>query len=273
MGSDGIALFRAYMGTGMLVVWYILSLLYLWIREKEKDRRILFLYLPIAVLLVYFNPLFAGLVSRVAEEIYYRILWLLPVTVTNAYACVCICGQIQEAKPRQGSFFYGRTGLWADLFALCAALVLGVSGSFIYSSPLFSKAENRYHVPDSVVHICDAIEVPGREVMAAFPLELVPYVRQYSPVTCMPYGREMTVDRWNRYDPLSAAMERKVVEMEELVPLVREASCHYCILAADREIKGDPEAYGWIRFAETDGYVIYRDPATELWNPETGLYQ
>ena len=107
----------------------------------------------------------------------------------------------------------------ADLAALCMAGALAVSGSLIYSSPLFSKAENLYHVPDSVVHICDAINVPGREVMAAFPLDLVPYVRQYSAFVCMPYGREMTVDRWNYHDPLCDALEQDPVDLEVLVPL------------------------------------------------------
>lgn len=274
MLSDVTGLFREYMGTGMIVIWYLVSLIYLWMKEKRTYLRILFLYMPVILLLIYFNPLFAQLVYEMAgDEIYYRILWLLPVTAVISYTCVCVSGQIAQSKPAQGSFFHGRQELLADLFSLCMAGALALSGSLIYTSPLFQKAENLYHVPDSVVHLCDAINVPGREVMAAFPLELVPYVRQYSPVTCMPYGREMTVDRWNRYDALSAAMEQETADLEVLVPLAREAGCHYCILPAGREVLGDPESYGWLRFGETDGYVIYRDTAVELWNPETGMYQ
>lgn len=274
MRSDVTALFREYMGTGMIVIWYLVSLIYLWMKEKRKYIRILFLYMPVILLLIYFNPLFARLVYEMAgDEIYYRILWLLPVTAVIAYTCVCISGQIAQSNPAPGSLFHGRQELLAELCSLCMAGALALSGSLIYTSPLFSKAENLYHVPDSVVHLCDAINVPGREVMAAFPLELVPYVRQYSPVTCMPYGRELTVDRWNRYDALSAAMEQEAADLEVLVPLAREAGCHYCILPAEREILGEPESYGWVRLGETDGYVIYRDTAIELWNPETGLYQ
>lgn len=274
MESNMIALFREYMGTGLIVIWYLISLIYLWIKEKRKYMRILFLYMPLILLLLYFNPLFAQLVYKaVGDEIYYRILWLLPVTVVIAYTCVCVTGQIAQTKPAQGSFFHGRTGLLADAAALCMAGAVAVSGSLIYSSPLFSRAENLYHVPDSVVHICDAIQVPGREVMAAFPLELVPYVRQYSAFVCMPYGREMTVDRWNYHDPLSEALEQDPVDLETLVPLAREAACHYCILPAGRKLSGDPQAFGWVWFGEIDGYTVYRDPAIELWNPETGLFQ
>ena len=274
MQNGMIALFREYMGTGLIVIWYLISLAYLWMNEKRKYLRILFVYTPAILLLLYFNPLFAQAVYETAgDEIYYRILWLLPVTPVLAYTCVCVTGRIADMKPVPGSFFEGRTGLLADIAALGMAGVVAVSGSLVYCSPLFSEAENLYHVPDSVVHICDAINVPGREVMAAFPLELVPYVRQYSPVTCMPYGREMTVDRWNHYDPLSAAMEQEVIGLEELVPLAREASCHYCILPAGRKLSGNPEEYGWVLMGEIDGYSVYRDPAIELWNPETGEYQ
>ena len=254
--GDAAALFREYMGTGLIVIWYMISLIYLWINEKRKYLRLLFLYMPVILLLVYFNPLFARLVYNVAEgEIYYRILWLLPITPVIAYTTVCIYGRFMDRRR-------------ADLFALCAVGMIAVSGSFIYSSPLFSKAENVWHMPDSVVHICDAIRVPGREVMALFPLELVSYVRQYDPTICMPYGREMTVDRWHYSDLLRDAMIEEIIDAEKMVPLAREAGCHYCILPVNQKIKGELKEYGWEIFGETDGYIIYRDPVIELVVPD-----
>lgn len=265
MWKDVIVLFREFMGRGLIVIWFLVALIYLWIRERRKSVRILFLYMPVIALALYFNPLFARVVyGVVGEEIYYRILWLLPVTVVIAYASVGIYGQLTEAADGRKR---GRADLFAGTCALCLAGVIAVSGSYVYASPSFSKAENMYHVPDSVVHICDAIQVPGREVMAVFPMELIQYVRQYSPVVCMPYGREVTVDRWYVYPPLCAAMEEEVIDLAKLAPLVREAECHFCILSAGKEIKGNPEDYGWLLFGETDGYVIYRDPARELTIP------
>lgn len=258
MWSDVMEWFRQYMGTGMIVTWYLLSLIYLWICEKKRHVRILFLYVPLILLLVYFNPLCVKLVHGVVgSDIYWRILWLLPITATIAYASVCVYGRMARDGRR----------LAANLFALCMAGALAVSGSFIYNSPRVSRAENLYHMPDSVIHICDAIQVPGREVMAAFPLELTPYVRQYCPVVCMPYGREMVMKSWNNHNPLCDALEQEVISMEEAVPLSREAQCHYIIFREGQELTADPEEYGWIRYAEMDGYVIYRDPAVELLIP------
>ena len=165
MWEDAIALFREYAGTGLIVIWYVICLVYLWLNEKRKYVRLLLLYTPIILLLVYFNPLSATLIyGVVGGEIYYRILWLLPITVVIAYTCTCVYGRIAVKENGAG----GQRSRKANLFALCAAVLIAVSGSFIYCSPLFSGAQNIYHVPDSVVHICDAIHVPGREVMAAF---------------------------------------------------------------------------------------------------------
>lgn len=255
MWSDAVNLFREYMGTGLIVIWYLLSVVYLFLREKRKEVRILFVYVPIVLLLLYFNPLFVRLVySAAGGEVYYRILWLLTMTVVIAYTCTCIYGELRGGKK--------------TVFAVCMAGVLMASGSFVYRNPFFHKAENLYHVPDSVVAICDAIRVPGREVEAVFPVELLQYVRQYSPVVCMPYGREITVERWHYTNELYDAMEAKEIDLGQLAPLVQKYSCHYVVLRRDKKIIGTAEDYGWEWFFETEDYVVYRDPATALIIPE-----
>lgn len=255
MWSEVIDLFREYMGTGLIVIWYLLSLVYLFVKEKRKPFRVLFLYVPIILLLLYFNPLFAEFVYGVAgSEIYYRILWLLPITVVIAFTCVQIYGELQ--------------GIKKSLWAIAAAALLMVSGKFIYDDPYFHEAENLYHVPDSVVEICNAIEVPGREVMAVFPIELVQYVRQYSPVICMPYGREITVERWNHLSELCDAMEEEKTDLEQIAPLAKEAGCHFIILRQDKEVIGRVEDYHWVWFGETADYTIYRDMDIPLEIPE-----
>ena len=239
-------LFREYMGTGLVVILFLISLIYLWVQEKRKYIRILIIYVPVILLCLFFNPLFTRLVyGVVGEEIYYRILWLLPVTVTVAFAVVTLYGQL--------------TGKSKIFFAVAAAAGIIVSGSYIYSNPYFGKAENLYHVPDCVVHICDAITVPGREVLAVFPLELVQYVRQYESTVCMPYGREMTVERWHYQSDLMNEMERDAIDLSRLAPLTKEEGCHYVILSEEKEIKGNPAEYDWEVFGRIDGYVIYRD--------------
>lgn len=249
MWKDVVELFRNYMGTGLIVIWFLIALAYLLVNEKRKDVRIFFVYMPVILLLVYFNPLFAELVyGIIGNEVYYRILWLIPITPVIAYSSVCICGRIKADRGRGP----------AGAAAVCMAVLIGFSGSFIYANPFFSRAENRYHVPDSVVHICDAIIIPGREIMAVFPAELVQYVRQYTSLVCMPYGREVTVERWNYYSELYDAMEAEVIDLAVLEPVVWEAQCHYVVLPSQKEVKGSFADYKWELHCETDGYSVYR---------------
>ena len=73
--------FREYVGTGFIMVLYLCALVYLLVTEKRKERRIFFVYMPLAVLVIFFNPLSARFFSDSTDEnIYFRILWLLPVT-------------------------------------------------------------------------------------------------------------------------------------------------------------------------------------------------
>lgn len=250
--SSALQTFHNYMGTGLVVIWFLFGLVYLFLCEKRKPRRILFVYTPVIVLLLYFNPLFAGVFyGLVGDEIYFRICWLLPIIAVIAYSAVLICERLK--------------GKAAAGFMAATFVLLAVSGKLVYSSPLYSRAENIYHVPDSVVHICDAIEVPGREVMAVFPSEMLLYVRQYSSVVCMPYGREALMDV---YTPFYFAMESEMVDLETLVPMAREELCHYLVFRQDQVFSEEPANYGWEIFLETDGYVVYRDTGVELVIPE-----
>ncbi|MCM1101323.1 MAG: hypothetical protein NC079_04350 [Clostridium sp.] len=240
--------FQKYMGTGLTMIWFLLAWLYLLLKEDRKPRRILLVYTPAIVLLCFFNPIFAAVFQRlVGSEIYFRLCWLLPVITVIAYCVIRIADRLRGRK--------------AACFVGAAFLLILCSGKAVYDNSLYSRAENIYHVPDSVVHICDAIEVEGREVMALFPEELVLYVRQYSPVVCMPYGREVFMGVYNDLDIM---MADEVIDLERLAPAARQAGCHYVILSEERTLKGDPTDCGWELFGVTDGYRIYRDSAVSL---------
>lgn len=249
MWTEVFGIFQKYMGTGLTAVLFLAAVLYLFLTEKRKERRLLFVYLPSAVLLLYFNPLFASLFVRiVGSEIYFRMCWLLPVVLVLGYAIVQIAENHLQGRKR-------------TCFLVLAALIVMLSGKLVYTNPLFSQAENPYHVPEAVVKICDAIKADGREVMAVFPKELLLYVRQYSPYVCMPYGREGFDGDNNDF---FIAMERDVIDLEELAPFVQQKGCHYVILDAKKEIPGNPQDFSLELFLETEGYAVYRNTAISL---------
>ena len=231
---DALKLFQEYMGTGLIVLWFLVSLLYLWLTEKRKYIRVMFLYVPLVLLLVF-----------------YRILWLLPVTPVIAFGTVQLCGKLAGRKRYVG--------------ITLAIVLFTISGSLIYRNPNFQKAENAYHVPQSVVDICDTIEVPGREVMAAFPGELLQYVRQYSNVICMPYGRDIMVSKWTVQNDLYDVMEQEVIDAQELAELAREEACAYVILSEDKKLVGKMQDQEFEEFGRMHGYVIYKDSTVDLY--------
>lgn len=245
MWNSAVTLFQDYMGTGLITIWFLIALLYLFIKEKRKPIRVMFIYVPVAVLLVFFNPLFISLFYRMADgEIYYRLLWLLPVTPVLAYSTVALYGGLKERAK--------------TVFALGAAFLIMISGSYIYHNEFFQKAENLYHMPQAVVDICDAIEIEGREVMAVFPAELLQYVRQYSPTVCMPYGREVIVNSQYYYNDLYDAMEEEIIDAAKVGEWAKRYWCVYIILPSEKEMEGSLRDYAYDFYDEIGGYTLYK---------------
>jgi hypothetical protein len=249
MWENVITLYKNYAGTGMLAGLFLVALLYLFVTEKNKITRILFVYMPAMLLVLYFCPLFAAIVyAFVGEEIYYRLLWLLPVVPVLAYAAVKLLTSMKTEKT------------WKK--AVTGAALVGIvitSGSLVYQSPYFSRAQNPYHVPQEVVEICDSIRVEGREVVAVFPTELIPYVRQYSAYIWMPYGREILVERWNFQNELFDLMNQEVLDVDLIAQSAHEKGCHYVIISKEKMLNGSFEDYQYELFDEVEHYLIYAD--------------
>lgn len=252
MWKKAVDLFVTYMGSGILVAWFVISLVYLYLKERDSVKRIVFLYFPVIVLVLYFNPLFVKMVyGIIGEEIYYRFLWIMPMTLTISYTTVSICGRLKK-------------GLQPFFAGLCTLLIV-ISGKLIYVNPFFSVAENEYHVPEAVVQICDAIAVEGREITAAFPMEMVQYVRQYDSTICMPHGREAILWDWGMDFPLLELLVQEEIDVEDLVYLTRDTEnggrfpCNYIIVREGTVLLGDLEKHGIVLFDTIEGYDVYFD--------------
>lgn len=241
---------KLYIGSGYLAGLYLLCLVYLLITEKEKRLRVLLVYSPLTVLAVFIFPLsrmvFTGF--GLDAETYYRLLWLLPMGVTIAYAAC----KLFAAHRRIG------LALTAAAVALC--------GTYVYANPNITKAENAYHIPSVTAHICDFLQEAEEldYIRAAFPAGLVHFVRQYDSDIMMPFGRDMTVPRWDYFNAVYEAMEKPetgVIDVEELLEATRAAECNYIILPATSLLSVDPVTeYELVLLATIDGFRVYKDP-------------
>ncbi len=259
VGTEGAAwlTLKVYSGNGSLTLLFLASVIYLWITEKDRWKRSILVYTPLTLLVLFFLPFVSDFVANVMEEaeIFYRFLWTLPMGTVIAYATVkCISGMKKK-------------WLQIGVVLLLAAYIM-VGGHLVYKSPQFSKAQNLYQIPDAVIHICDAIEMDGREVAAAFPHELVQYVRQYSAYVVMPYGYDALVERWGLSDELELEMRKEISNAERLAVLARERACPYLVINQNHMLEGSLEEQDFVLVLQTDGYDVYLDSTADMWTVE-----
>lgn len=246
---ESLVIFKLYTGLKLLLALTALAWIYLLIRERDKRVRLMLVYVPILVVILFLFPVSRKVfvAAGLDGETYYRVLWTIPMGVITAYgACRFFAG-------------HKRIGL-----VITSALII-LCGSYVYKSDYISKAENLYHIPDTVIKICDRIspENPDVRVKAVAPPELIHFIRQYKASIDMPYGREMLVERWDYYNAVYEVMEKpEVVNMEELLEATRENYCQYIVMAEGRQTNVDPESSGLVLIDQIDGYRIYEDPVT-----------
>ena len=76
-----MTIFKDYGGSGYFSILFLLALIYLGFTEEDRRIKTLFVYIPAVILILFFLPPFYMLYNRLDEGTYYRILWLLPMTV------------------------------------------------------------------------------------------------------------------------------------------------------------------------------------------------
>lgn len=244
---ESVVIFQNYVGyhqNKFLFGIFIFFLLYLWLTEKDKKLRAVLVYVPTLLIIAFFCPLFRKVFVRLFEdsETYYRLLWLLQMSLVSAYGALKLCGRHRKLM----------------LAVMCIAIA--ACGSFVYRSEHITKAENVYHLPQEAVEVAKLIEPEDGRVMALVPSDLVYYVRQYSSRINMPYGREMLIARWDYYNDMYEAMEEaESIETSSFVGLTREYGCNYVVLKKDRKVQEPLTDYGFVLYAQTDKYMIYQD--------------
>lgn len=248
-----ISTWNAYCGSGIYPVLFLVSLCYLLVTEKNKKIRIVLLESSAVITVLFFFPLFRKGMELLGEaDTYYRILWLLPMTVVIAYAGVKIIGK------------HNRIG-----FAVLA-VVLILGGKYVYDSPHITKAQNRFKIPNVVIALCNEM-MPAEDEerpLAVFPAELIYFVRQYSSEIQMPYGREMLEESWTGWSwdthPIYEIMQAPVIDVEALAPLMTQRDIQYLVLNRNIPTTGEFEKTDFVKIAEIEAYDLYRNEAVEI---------
>lgn len=243
---------RSFSGTGFLFILLILSIAFLSVRYNKSENRYMLVWYPVAVLLIYFCPVWIWYAAnRNDSDILYRLLWMIPAGVIICVALIELVYLI-PAKNRA-------------IGAVAAVVLIIICGRYTYANTQFTKAENIYHMPQNVVDICNEIEIPGREVRACFPDELLQYVRQYSAYVHMPYGRDIFFSGYMKPDaPIWYILQEEEIDTEALVGELRNTETHYFIIDGERKLEPGLEQYDFVLISTIDKYDIYVDVQTDV---------
>lgn len=239
-----LTVYQQYTGVGFLTILYLLTLIYLWIAEKNITLRSIFVYGASIIQFLFFVPLFFYGYRLLDEGTYYRILWILPMTITIAYATVGILSKYPSTS------------------TIVGLLMIVLCGKYVYNSVYIMSAENLYHIPQEAVEICEMImpEEDEENVKGIFPDDLVHFIRQYSARIKMVYGRDYLAPDWKYGDhPVRETINSGRITAFRLASLANKEGCHYIILERDKIILGDLSKFDIDFLGETDNYHVYRN--------------
>ncbi|MBE5875495.1 MAG: hypothetical protein E7290_01255 [Lachnospiraceae bacterium] len=235
-----------YNGDSFLFVLFLAVLLVLCLVEKDKGLKTILVYLSVALIVVFMNPLYAWIAMKVDDEVYYRVWWTLPIGIGICYcvvkAAICVRNLVSKI-----------------LVVVLAVIVIVINGKFVYTNTIYFKASNAYHTPQMVIDVAEAVRMENYNPKAVFPAELLPFIRQYTAEIIMPYGRNMVETRWGFSSPLYDCMEADVYVAEDIAKYAREEICVYVVLSSIKPMEGKLEDYHYTLQGLVSGYYIYMD--------------
>lgn len=229
---------------------FIISIIWILVKEKEWSRKFLLGILPLAFLALYWCPLSGKLfIKLLGEDVYWRVLWLIPLAAVIPYAGCTLLKMLTGVK-RQIAFV-----------GLMAVMVLG--GKSVLSAEWFETSTNVYKIPQYVVDVCDLL--PGN-IHAVMSNRLTPYVRLYDPTITLEYARNALI--FNGVEDVSdrgatanlyKAVQEPEIDVDVVGPLAREQGCTFLVFSLSRTYKGNWEDYGYREYGTTSEFRIFVD--------------
>ena len=237
-----------YNGDSFLIPLFLIALLFLWVTEKDRKVRVVLLYLVAALGVVFLCPVYAWIGMKIDKEIYYRVLWTMPIGVLVCYSVVRLMTRFR--------LFVSKA-----LIFVMAVLIFMINGDLVYTKTIHFRAANAYHIWQEVIDVADAIKLDNYKPVAVLPAILLPYLRQYTADIYTPYGRNMMESAWNFQNALYDAMEgdENAYDVPEVARCARNEHCAFVVLSSGKQMKGSMEEQGYFLFRFGQGYFIYMD--------------
>jgi hypothetical protein len=209
---------------------------------------VVLVYLSAVLAVTFICPLYAMIGMRIDEDIYYRVIWALPIGVIVCYSAVKLMIRFKNVFAK-------------GIVFVLTILVICINGDLVYTKTLHFKSVNAYHMPQVVMDVADAIKLDNYKLMVVFPAELLPFIRQYSADFYTPYGRNIIEPSWTFQSELYDAMENdsNVYDIKEVARCAKNERCALVVLSSIKEMNGSMEDEGYFLLNFVQGYYIYMD--------------
>lgn len=237
-----------YNNNSFLLPLFLIALLFLWRTEKDRKLRVVLLYLVAMIGAIFLCPVYAWVGMKIDADIYYRVLWSMPIGILVCYSVVKLMARFKALASKA-------------LVFILAVLVIVMNGKLVYTNSFHIKSVNAYHIPQQVIDVADALRLDNYKPIAVLPAELLPFFRQYTADVYTPYGRNILEPAWTFHDELYDAMEgdRNAYDVAEVARCARSHHCAFVVLSCAKQMNGSMEEQGYFLFRFVQGYFIYMD--------------
>lgn len=246
-----LSIWNKYWGDGYVQYLLLIAVIYLLLRKRQNRSIRLVLPYLFVILFLFLCPLTAKIIQAcIGQDVYWRVLWLLPATSVIALAC--------------SEFLHIRRSKAARyLTVLLFAVTIVISGKNLLDSGSYIKVHNYQKVPDEVAHVCNIIreDAGDTKVRLVTDENLSPYIRVYDPSINMPYGRwgkgaitKTTIRLYKAVHP-----ETGRVKYKRIARLAKKAKCNYmAIVMNERFDVSYVEQFGYVQIGTVNNYGIFR---------------
>lgn len=217
----------------------------------KQARRKLF-WPSVLVLIFFFNPLFFKYVGiKFLAGVYWRLLWMLPVSFVIAYALTELVGKIPKNAVRV-------------CVVAVACVCIALTGEPIFSQTTYQERDNAYELPAAAIEIADTVTARLKDWKETIivPNELLCSIRQYSSSVCLLYGRNaegFISDIGEEESKVFDEMSKTNPDVALITEIAKEKNCRYIVFNTSfHQIPEDLTEYGYEKITVIDDvYALY----------------
>lgn len=237
---------------------FLLSIVYIFITEKNKKVKDFFVFYSIFILAIIWNPICIYVLNKFINiGSMYRIYYMLPTCISIAYAITKLIENCKTTKTKLAAL-------------ACTSILIVFFGNCIFNKFTTEKFSNFYKLPDETVAVAYLIagDTETEEKKALVPYGMSSQIRQVCPEIKLYYSRIVSnpkdengnslphdTDDPSNYEPVQRLNSGDV---QYITNLCKKSNTNYIVFDKNIPLKDRPENFGFEIYAETEKHLIYR---------------